>query len=131
MTDPGVRLELDGDRRAYRPGEVLSGSFRLESVAGREVAGVEVSVLWHTEGKGEEDRGVHHLEALNAEACRSEPEAPWRFAVRLPRSPLSYDGLLVKVRWCVRVRAVVAGWADRVAEVPFRLGDVAPPPEAS
>jgi hypothetical protein len=129
MSDPSVRVQLDDDRRVYQPGEILSGSFGLAAIEGREVEAVELSVLWSTEGKGDEDMGVHHFEALTAEEGRIDPAPPRRFAVRLPRSPLSYDGLIVKVRWCVRVRAVIAGWRDRVAEVPFRLGDVVPASE--
>jgi len=124
-------VQLDGDRRAYQPGEVLSGSFRLHAVEGREVGPVEVSVLWYTEGKGDEDSGVHHVEVLTPGEGRSDAGAGGRFAVSLPRSPLSYDGLIVKVRWCVRVRAPVAGWSDRVAEAAFRLGDVGPAPGAA
>jgi hypothetical protein len=131
MSDPTVSVQLDGDRRAYQPGDLLSGAFRLDSVGGREVAAVEVSVLWHTEGKGDEDMGVHHLEALAPREDRLDLGAPRRFSVPLPRSPLSYDGLIVKVRWCVRVRAIIAGWSDRVAEAPFRLGDVGPPTEST
>jgi hypothetical protein len=130
MSDPAIQVQLDGDRRAYQPGDVLSGSLRLVAVEGRAVGPVEVSVLWHTEGKGDEDLGVHFWEPVAPEDVWIEPGAWRRFAVRLPRSPLSYDGLIVKVRWCVRVRAVIAGWSDRVAEAPFQLGDVASAPEA-
>jgi hypothetical protein len=127
MSDPSVCVQIDSDRRAYQPGEVLSGSFRLDAVAGREVGSVEVSVLWCTEGKGDEDMGVHQLEVLTPGEGGFDP-ADWRrFSVCLPRSPLSYEGLIVKVRWCVRVRARIAGWSDRVAEARFRLGDVTAP----
>ena len=36
-----------------------------------------------------------------------------------------------RVGTCVRVRAPVAGWSDRVAEAAFRLGDVGPAPGAA
>jgi hypothetical protein len=131
MNDPSVLVQLDGDRRNYQPGDVLSGAFRLDSLGGREAASVEVSVLWYTEGKGDEDKGVHHREVLNPEEGQLNLAA-WRpFHVVLPRSPLSYDGFLLKVRWCVRVRATITGWSDRVAEAPFRLGDVGPVAETA
>jgi hypothetical protein len=126
MSDPSIFVQLDDDHRVYQPGEILSGSFGLAAVTGRNVEAVELSVLWYTEGKGDEDMAVHHWEGLTPEEGRRDPYALRRFSVRLPRSPLSYDGLIVKVRWCVRVRASIAGWRDRIAEVPFRLGDVAP-----
>jgi hypothetical protein len=51
--------------------------------------------------------------------------ASWRpFATRLPHSPLSYDGPLVKIRWCVRVRVFLESGKDVVGEKIFRLGRV-------
>jgi hypothetical protein len=131
MSDPNVCVQLDDDHRVYQPGDVLSGSFRLAGVGGRAVEAVEVSVLWYTEGKGDEDMAVHHLETLPSQEGGIDPEPVRRFSVQLPRSPLSYDGLIVKVHWCVRVRASIAGWRDRVAEVSFQLGGVAPAAENS
>jgi hypothetical protein len=37
---------------------------------------------------------------------------------------LSYDGLIVKVVWRVRVRAVVGKDPEWIGEIPFRLGSV-------
>lgn len=48
---------------------------------------------------------------------------PERFSTTLPQSPLSYDGRIIKIRWCVRVRAFV-GRKEIVAEEPFQLGNV-------
>jgi hypothetical protein len=129
VSDPNACVQLDDGHRVYQPGEVLSGSFHLAGVGGRAVEAVEVSVLWYTEGKGDEDMAVHHLEALTSQEGGIDPEPLRRFSVRLPRSPLRYDGHIVKIRWCVRVRVSIAGWRDRVAEFPFRLGDVAPAAE--
>jgi hypothetical protein len=42
---------------------------------------------------------------------------------------LSYDGRIVKIHWCVRVR-VFQGWGrELVLEEPFTLGTVPPPRE--
>jgi hypothetical protein len=125
MSDPSVSVWLDDVRPFYPPGAVLSGGYRLDIGEGRQVAAVEVSVLWHTEGKGDEDLGVHHFEEWRgSEADSIDPCAERRFSTRLPRSPLSYDGLNVKILWYIRVRVVIPGWQDRLIEVPFRLGDV-------
>jgi hypothetical protein len=124
-----VLIEFDRDPPDYLPDESLSGRWALAAGLEREVRAVEVSVLWSTEGKGDEDLGVHHFERLTAEeAGPIEPGQGGRFAARLPRAPLSYDGLIVKVCWCVRVRVFWDG-GEVLAEAPFRLGDVARPVE--
>jgi hypothetical protein len=52
---------------------------------------------------------------------------PARFETVLPNCPLSYDGLIVKVRWCVRVRAFLhRGGKEVFGQKVFRLGDIPP-----
>jgi hypothetical protein len=46
--------------------------------------------------------------------------------VRLPASPLSYEGVVVKIRWCVRIRLFFATGRDFVSEHVFVVGDIAP-----
>jgi hypothetical protein len=48
------------------------------------------------------------------------------FSTPLPQSPLSYEGLIVKVRWCVRVRLFFDGSRDFVSEHVFVLGRIPP-----
>lgn len=124
MNREDVTVELDRTPPDYRPDESLTGGWRLPATLDRPVRAVELSVLWYTDGKGDEDLGIHHFERLSAdEAGMIALGRLTRFAARLPRSPLSYDGLIVKVCWCVRVRAF---WdcGESIAEAPFRLGIV-------
>jgi hypothetical protein len=123
MNERGVIVELDR-QGPYFPGDVLSGSYRLVGdVTGLE--SVEVSVHWFTEGKGDEDLGVHHFEKRTRADGGGSAPASGRFSTRLPNSPLSYEGLLLKVVWRVHVRAVLAG-GQRAGDATFRLGDVRP-----
>jgi hypothetical protein len=88
------------------------------------VRSVELSILWHTEGKGDEDSGVHYFEE-HAVGDRLSERPAWRpFATKLPHSPLSYDGPLIKIRWCVRVRVFLESGKEVVGEKTFRLGDL-------
>ena len=133
MSDPVVTIRFDGNGRIYRPGESLAGEYRFESLLAEEVKAVEVSVLWYTEGKGDEDMAVHAFWRLNAEdGTTLDPAQPQHFSTVLPNSPLSYDGLIVKLRWCVRVRAFLHRNKEVFGQKTFRLGDVpavkAPPP---
>ena len=125
MNEPTVTVRFDGNGRAYQPGETLSGQYRLESIRREDVKAVEVSVLWHTDGKGDEDLAIHDFRRLSAEdGDWIDPRYPGRFSTVLPKSPLSYQGVIVKLRWCVRVRVFLAREREVVGELPFRLGDV-------
>ncbi len=125
MTEPRVMIRFDENGRVYRPGDTLAGQYRMAAVEREAIRAVEISVLWYTDGKGDEDLGVHHFRRLSAEQgdC-TDPRRPARFAATLPASPLSYDGLIVKVRWCVRVRVFLKAGKEVVGERLFRLGEV-------
>lgn len=124
MSHAAVALELDEPGRSYLPGETLSGQYRLEGLAARQVRAVEISVLWRTEGKGDEDLAVHYFDRWRPDRSPADDLPPRRFSTVLPTSPLSYDGLIVKIRWCARLRVEVRGGRPLMAEAPFRLGAV-------
>jgi hypothetical protein len=84
-------------------------------------------VLWHTEGKGDEDMAVHEFWRCDAEDGRPiDASKPERFSTTLPNSPLSYEGQIIKLRWCVRVRAFPSRGKEVVGEKVFQLGNVSP-----
>jgi hypothetical protein len=125
MSEPRVTIRFDGNGRAYRPGETLSGEYRMTSIPRKDVRAVEVSVLWHTDGKGDEDLAVHDFRRRSVEdGDRIDPRHPARFSTVLPNSPLSYRGAIVELQWCVRVRVFIERDREVVGELPFRLGDV-------
>lgn len=134
MTEPTITIRIDGNGRVYRAGEKLSGEYRLEGVDAAQIASVEISVLWHTEGKGDEDMAVHEFWRFSFdEGSAIDVARPGVFTTTLPHSPLSYEGRLISLRWCVRVRAFLQRGRELVGQHIFRLGDVpavAPPPPA-
>lgn len=122
---PTITLKLDATGGGYRPGQRLSGHFLVEGAVPWPVRSAELSVLWYTAGQGEEDFSVHHFERFVDEPGRPlELRLPHRFATTLPPSPLSYDGRLVKVCWCVRLRIYPQQGPEVLQEAAFRLGDV-------
>jgi hypothetical protein len=128
MSEPAVILRFDGNGRTYQPSEVLAGEYRLADAAGEQVKAIEVSVLWYSEGKGEPDMAVHEFWRLDPDSVQGNDLArPQRFSTTLPQSPLSYDGLIVKIRWCVRVRAFLQRGRELVGQKVFRLGNIAAP----
>lgn len=148
-----VIIQFDRQPYEFLPLETLSGTFRLVDVALADVNRIEFSVLWFTEGKGDEDLGVHFFESmdgtkgLRAERFSSEePSAPevstgnfvipvpddenarqtFRFSVRLPASPLSYYGKILKIYWCARVRLFPKNGREVKSERIFTVGKVPP-----
>ncbi|MFM8954070.1 MAG: hypothetical protein ACKOOF_13580 [Planctomycetaceae bacterium] len=118
----GPRIEVQFDRadRHYEAGEDLRVRYEVGGLEGDALRAVEHSVLWYTEGKGEEDLCVHFFERA------TKPDVTGSFAMTLPRSPLSYEGVIVKIRWCVRVRIFFHGGRDFVSEHVFDVGRVPP-----
>jgi hypothetical protein len=128
MSTPIVKLTLDAPSGGYQPGERLSGRFMVDGSKPWGVRAAELSVLWYTAGQGEEDFSVHYFDRLVDEPGRPlDLRVPRRFATQLPSSPWSYDGQIVKVCWCVRLRLSLPHGQEALTEVPFRVGNVPPP----
>lgn len=126
-TAPNIRIVLDSPGGHYQPGERLAGRITIDGTQMRPVRAAELSVLWYTAGKGEEDFAVHHFERHVDDVAKPlDLRVPLRFSTILPPSPLSYDGKIVKVCWCVRVRVFAPHAPEAVTELPFQLGGVAP-----
>jgi hypothetical protein len=121
---PRVIVTLDGrGTRLYRPGETLAGSYRFVSIDGDDIQAVECSVLWYTAGKGSEDLGVHAFRRYAIDAGDwIDPRGAGRFSTVLPKSPLTYSGVLIKIHWSVRIRVFLSDGSEVVEDFPFRLG---------
>ncbi|HEY4233377.1 MAG TPA: hypothetical protein VGM76_08115 [Lacipirellulaceae bacterium] len=125
MNSDNKLLKLERSSGVYEPGERMSGYFLAEGSQGQSIRAAELSVLWYTSGQGEEDFEIHHFERLVDDPGRPlDLRTPRRFAVVLPPSPLSYEGRIVKVCWCVRLRLFPRQGPEMVEEAAFRLGDV-------
>jgi hypothetical protein len=127
MSEAEVVIRLDENGKTYLPGATLSGEYRIEAVEAQLLQAIEVSVLWYSEGKGDEDLAVHEFWRKDADTGElGDPRRPNRFSTALPQSPLSYDGQIVKIRWCVRVRVIFKRGRDLLAQKIFSLGAVPP-----
>jgi hypothetical protein len=122
--EPSVIIRLDCIDRLYRPGEALSGEYSFVDLPENQAKTLEVSVIWFTVGKGDEDMAVHEFWRTNLEENAVDLLGPQRFSTVLPSSPLTYNGRIVKIRWCVRVRVFFQGGKDVFGQKLFRLGDV-------
>jgi hypothetical protein len=123
--EPIIIIRLDGNGRVYWPGETLSGEYRIGAFDAHQIKAVEISVLWYTEGKGDEDMAIHQFWRRPVDDTHTiEPGRPERFSTILPNSPLTYEGHIIKLHWCVRLRVFPQRGKEVVGEKAFRLGDV-------
>lgn len=124
MMEPLISLTIDSPRLVRKPGDRLYCELQVDAVEKDELKAVEISVLWWTEGKGDEDFGVHFFERRTpADAEDNDLRLLHCFETKLPNSPLTYHGAIVKIRWCVRVRAFLKGGKETFFEHPFELGN--------
>lgn len=107
----------------YSMGQPLAAHWHLSQLAeDTEIDGLEASVMWYTEGKGDEDLHVHHFHRWSgAELAAMDLEQSHGWGCQLPLTPLSYEGTLLRIRWCVRLRLFCKVGRDSVAQVPFQL----------
>ena len=125
LMEPLISLCLVGQKREFSAGDELIAEYQFDAVSADEIQSAEASVLWYTEGKGEENLGVHFFERrVPTDADQGDLRMLRRFSTRLPTSPLSYSGAIFCVRWCVRVRLFLRKGRELMQEVPFVLGAV-------
>ncbi|MEN1682150.1 MAG: hypothetical protein AAGJ46_21440 [Planctomycetota bacterium] len=129
LSADAVRVVLDRPNGRYLPGEAIEVVATIDAEAAPLVAAAEVSLLWYTAGKGDEDLHVHAMQRvrgpLTAETRRLTLESP------LPMSPHSYAGHVVKVCWCVRVRLFDGRRRQTVVETPLVVGVTSKPAGAA
>jgi hypothetical protein len=125
--EPLLSLCLAGTDHQFAAGDELICEYQIDAVEAADIQAVEASVLWYTEGKGEEDMGVHFFERrLPADADDGDLRPMRRLRTRLPNSPLSYRGAIVSIVWCVRLRLFLRRGREFVTEQTFTLGSVPP-----
>ena len=127
MIEPLISIQIQRDRPSFEPGEVIECDYQIDAIPAEEIVAVEASVLWYTEGKGGEDMGIHYFERRLPADAEGDLRQWRRFQTVLPNSPLTYEGSMIKVRWCVRVRAILKQGRQCCFEHAFRLGRVGLP----
>ena len=130
--NPRISVTFNRENIQYSGGDQLQAHYIVEGIESQGISAVERSVVWYTEGKGEEDLGVIFFERIQLERRKdgtqtsslSTDHLTGALATDLPQSPLSYEGIIVKIRWCVRVRVFFRSGRDFVSEHIFFLGSV-------
>lgn len=122
--EPLISIQIQQDRARFCPGDEIECDYQIDAIQADEILAVEASVLWYTEGKGGEDMGVHYFERRVPAEAQGDLRQWRRFRTKLPNSPLTYEGAIIQVRWCIRVRAIMRQGKQCCFEHPFRLGHV-------
>ena len=107
---PTLNLRCCREDGRYAAGDLLRCTWQIQNLADKEPQGLELSVLWYTEGKGDEDLTVHYFHRWSSSRLQElDLRVPQHFETQLPESPLSYNGHLFRIRWCIRMRLYLAG----------------------
>ena len=116
-------IEIQLAALTFAPGAQVGGRYTVEG----DTARAEVSLIWHTEGKGTEHRVVVVLlEHADADFGPSGARRSGTFSMTLPAAPTSYSGTLLQIRWLVRVRTWGADERSEVADAALTVGGVSP-----
>jgi len=122
LIDPLIAISVRSPNGVFHPGDQLDCEYQIDAIQPSEIQAVEVSVLWYTEGKGDEDLGVHYFERFTpSDVVDGDVRQLHRLQTELPRTPLSYAGTIVKIRWCVRVRLFWGRGKETSADRVFQL----------
>ena len=126
--EPLVSLTIRNKKPYFEPGDELDCEYQIDAIGPNSIVAIETSILWYTEGKGDEDLGVHYFERRtpNDEPHKDLRELH-RFQTTCPASPLSYNGELLTICWCIRVRVFPKQGEEILFELPFVLGQQSSP----
>lgn len=122
-------LQLDRTPAFYEPGDAVRAELLLPGSIAGSLRSIELSLVWFTVGKGDEDLYVSQFQRHQISPAKGKPGvSPWLLEANLPASPLSYNGRAVKVCWAVRARLFDKSGKVSLIEQPLRLGEVAQAP---
>ncbi len=129
MNPESITIELDRD--VYDAGEFLTGRYRLDPRCASSECHVDILVSWQSMGKGETDRGVQHRESRTVPDGETTDSAGGEFSILLPASPVTYNGVLIKIAWCMEIRVHAGRDFQGETTAPFQLGHVGPVAEVT
>ena len=126
--DPLISIHLDKPGKDYVPSDNLVCDYQIDAIEAEEILMVEVSVLWVSSGKGDEDSGIHFIRRRLADtAMDADLREMERIETTLPPTPLSYTGEILNIQWCVRIRLILKNGDEYVVDQEFRVGEMALP----
>ncbi|MEO1530073.1 MAG: hypothetical protein AAFX06_32105, partial [Planctomycetota bacterium] len=93
-----MSISLCSEDGKYQGGTSLNAKWRVSRITLDSLTAIEISVIWYTEGKGDQDLHVHHFERLSESQIRRSGLADEQsLSCELPPTPLSYSGRLIRL----------------------------------
>jgi hypothetical protein len=96
----------------FEPFQEIAGTVEVEVDQPVECRGLAVRLIWHTEGRGDEDKTtIEEIDIFQGRLMPSYPvHASFRF--HLPPQPWSFAGHYISIIWAVEVNVDVPMAAD-------------------
>ncbi len=123
-----VKFDFEEGSFQVNAGENMEFSYQVPSQFLDELQAIETSIVWVTEGKGSEDIGVHFFKRMSRRELELQTAgSAHRIQTKMPRSPLSYSGFLLKIKWQIRVKMFFSKGRQVINEREFILGNTIAP----
>lgn len=92
-----LSIELKDGKHAFAPGEQVEG--RIEWSLDSNLRALELSLLWHTSGKGTRDVRVLHTHRIDSPGSFGLD----KLSFTLPPGPYSFSGKLISLIWALEL----------------------------
>lgn len=119
--DIQIRFKRGGDVLQYQPGDMLEADIEVRSENTITCRDIVVAVGWHTEGKGDRNSGRSYVDPLGVTEIVPGIPITHQFSCRLPNTPYSYEGELIRIVWALTVKVDIAMMPDMTESRPFIL----------
>jgi hypothetical protein len=107
MSITDVELLIEGNRDTFEPGQAVRGEARWS--ADSPPTSASVSLVYYTEGKGDQDVGIARTITFDPPPMRGDES----FEIDLPLGPLSFDGRLISLKWALELNVEPGGVARK------------------
>jgi hypothetical protein len=104
MAEVDFRWEVRGGEPAgsvmrFDPGSPVEGKVTITPGADLNCSGITLRLGWHTEGRGDRDRGTAGETVLFQGVLPGGESAEFPFRLILPDQPWSYSGHYINILW--------------------------------
>ena len=122
-TEPviSIRLKGVGQTQVFHPGDSLSGVLEIQPNDVIQCRSVQLTIGWHTEGKGDRNGVTMLQQDYPIKEIRPENPIVEHFDFVLPSEPWSFAGHLIRIVWEVHAKIDIAFGRDYNTSLQFVL----------